>query len=355
MECKVIRRVEEWEQMAEAWNALLSESASHVPFLRYEYLRTWWNTRGGGEWPTGELAIVAAWEGEQLIGVAPLFFVENRDAEPALMLLGSVEISDYLDIIARPEDVSRFLNELLPFLAAPDLARPDSSGQDSSGPDLSGWKVLDWYNILGDSPTLPALEQAAETQGWTYRVENLQHSPHIPLPGDWETYLASLDKKQRHEIRRKMRRVENAEVPARWYIVSNGAVIQEEAQAFIDLMAQDPSKADFLTEPMRQQMLDTLCCAFQEGCLQLAFLEVGGEKAAGYFSFDYRDRIWVYNSGLDVRFREYSAGWVLLGYLLHWAIEHKREEFDFLRGNEDYKYRFGAVDRYVMRAVVRRS
>jgi CelD/BcsL family acetyltransferase involved in cellulose biosynthesis len=362
MECKVIRTVEEWEQIASAWNTLLAGSASHVPFLRYEYLRTWWNTKGGGEWPDGELAIVTAWEGQHLIGVAPLFSAENRDGEPALMLLGSIEISDYLDIIARPENVTRFLSELLPFLAGLDTARPGSANSGSANPGSangSGWKVLDWYNILEDSPTLPALEQSASALGWAYQAEKLQHSPHVPLPKDWETYLAGLDKKQRHEIRRKMRRMEG-ENQARWYIAANGgatgaaATIEAEGRAFLDLMAQDPSKAAFLTEPMRRQMLDTLLCAHQEGCLQLAFLEVGGEKAAGYFNFDYRDRIWVYNSGLDARFREHSPGWVLLGYMLQWAIENGRQEMDFMRGNEDYKYRFGAVDRFVMRAAVRR-
>jgi CelD/BcsL family acetyltransferase involved in cellulose biosynthesis len=86
--------------------------------------------------------------------------------------------------------------------------------------------------------------------------------------------------------------------------------------------------------------------------LQLAFLEVDGEKACAYFNFDYANRIWVYNSGLDRKFMDISPGWVLLGYLLEWAIDHKRSEFDFMRGNEDYKYRFGAVDRQVMHVKV---
>jgi CelD/BcsL family acetyltransferase involved in cellulose biosynthesis len=52
---------------------------------------------------------------------------------------------------------------------------------------------------------------------------------------------------------------------------------------------------------------------------------------------------------------DYSPGWVLLGYLLRWANENHYKEFDFMRGDEEYKYRFGAVDRYVMRAVVHRN
>jgi CelD/BcsL family acetyltransferase involved in cellulose biosynthesis len=103
---------------------------------------------------------------------------------------------------------------------------------------------------------------------------------------------------------------------------------------------------------MRQQMTKTIHCAFDEGCLQLSFLEIDGKKAAAYLSFDYLDRIWVYNSGLDRQFMEYSPGWVLLAYLLRWSNENHRSEFDFMRGDEDYKYRFGAIDRFVVRAVI---
>jgi len=46
-----------------------------------------------------------------------------------------------------------------------------------------------------------------------------------------------------------------------------------------------------------------------------------GKRAAGYLNFDYLNRIWVYNSGIDQRFLDLSAGWVLLGHLLQWANE----------------------------------
>ena len=93
--------------------------------------------------------------------------------------------------------------------------------------------------------------------------------------------------------------------------------------------------------------------AFDEACLQLVFLKIGGEFAAGYLNADYLNRIWVYNSGLDRRFMEYSPGWVLLGHLLQWANENKRDELDFMRGDEEYKYRFGAVDRHIMRVTLK--
>ncbi len=345
MEYSLIVTTQQFNLLVSEWNELLSESASHVPFLRHEYLSTWWQTRGGGEWPQSDLAIVTARRGGRLVGVAPMFFSNNRDHEPALLFLGSIEVSDFLDVIARKEDIPEFIRGLLAFVNSP------AFGQ---GSKLSTWKVLDWYNLLDTSPTLAALSQLAQEAGLVYRQEILQHSPYIPLPGDWDTYLAGIDKKQRHEIRRKIRRVEESQIPVRWYLVEDQSTLKIEADAFLALMAQDPDKQNFLTPPMREYMASVIFCAFQAGCLQLAFLEVGGEKAAGYFSFNYLNRVWVYNSGIDRRFNEYSPGWVLLGYLLKYANENQIKEFDFMRGDEDYKYKFGGVDRFVLRAVVRR-
>ncbi len=322
--------------LAEEWNALLAISEPNTPFLRYEYLRAWWQGRGGGEWPQAEVAIVLARRNGQLIGIAPLFQARNAQGEEALLLLGSRAISDYLDIISPVTERPRFLSALLDFLQAP----PNSTLR---------WQVLDWWNLLEDSPTIPLLRQEAQARGWSYEIEPTDHAPRVPLPGDFEAYLANLDKKQRHEIRRKMRRALENGQDVRWYIAQEASALEAEMEAFLNLMAQDPKKAAFLTPAMRAQMRLLMQAAFQGGWLQLAFLEVDGKKAAAYLNFDYANRIWVYNSGLEPDFRDLSPGWVLLGHLLQWANEQGRLEFDFMRGDEEYKYRFGGLDRLVMR------
>ena len=169
------------------------------------------------------------------------------------------------------------------------------------------------------------------------------------LTGNFEAYLATVDKKQRHEIRRKMRRAEESGRSVRWYIVRDEATLEAEIDAFLALMEMDENKAKFLSDVMRSQMRATIHTAFRHGWLWLAFLEVDGQKAAAALNFDYRNRLWGYNSGVDVRFMELSPGWVLLAYVLQWAAENGRSEFDFMRGDEEYKYRFGAVKRHVMR------
>ena len=322
--------------LEQEWNALLDNSPCHVPFMRFEYLETWWQTRGGGEWPPeSRLALVLGRRDGHLAAVAPLFHVPDFQGKPALLLVGSIEVSDYLDLLCPVEDLAEFCYGLMDYLP---------------GAGLPAWESLELYNLIELPPTLPALEQAAAAKGWKVASGRLQHSPLISLADDWEAYLAGIDKKQRHEIRRKLRRAEESPIPVDWHIHNDPDTLDTAMKDFMRLMAKDPDKAAFLTPKMEEFMHQVARCAFEKDCLNLAFLEVGGQKAAGYLSFQYLNRLWVYNSGLDPAFREQSPGWVLLAKLIQWAIANHFSELDFMRGDEDYKYRFGAADRFIVRA-----
>ena len=318
------------------WNALVEQSIIDTPFSRHEYLSEWWKTLGGGEWNSAQLVLVSATEEDQLIGIAPLFHAEH-DGQRALMLVGSIEISDYLDLIVRPDDHARFLAGLLDFLA--------SSATDD-------WSALDWYNLPDSSPTLAALKAESEKRGWNHHEEIYRPTPRITLNGSFEEYLSRLEKKQRHEIRRKMRRAAESDKNVRFHVIDSTSDIEFEMNAFFDLMVQDPNKEKFLHPEMREQMTVTIRNAFERGYLWLAFLEVNGSKAAASLNFDYKNKLWGYNSGVGREHMELSPGWVLLAHVIQWCTEHGRTEFDFMRGDEEYKYRFGGVNRFVMRARV---
>lgn len=330
------RDFSEFSLRAESWNALVEQSIADTPFSRYEYLSEWWKTLGGGEWQSAELVLVSASENDQLIGIAPLF-IADYDSQRALLLVGSIEISDYLDLIVREQDLPRFLSGLLDFL---------SSSFDGR------WSALDWYNLPDSSPTLAALKTEAEKRGWTHHQEIYRPTPRIPLNGSFEEYLSRIDKKQRHEIRRKMRRAAEADENVRFYVVDKDSDIEPELESFLHLMLQDPQKAEFLHEVMRDQMSNSIRAAHAYGYLWLGFLEVDGQKVAASLNFDYKNKLWGYNSGVSRAHMELSPGWVLLANTIQWCCENGRYEFDFMRGDEEYKYRFGGVNKYVMRAKI---
>jgi CelD/BcsL family acetyltransferase involved in cellulose biosynthesis len=333
MPIEFIRDVPSWDRLTAEWNTLLARSTAEYPFLRCEFLRAWWDHLGGGEWPSGELQIAVWKENGAILGIAPLF-CSRRDGDPRLLLIGSAEISDYLDVMAVPDQLPKFCANLLDALAA--LPAQE-------------FGTLDLFNLQADSPTIPIFERETARRGWALERAPLQVCPVIDLPPSWEEYLSALDKKSRHEIRRKLRRAEGGEEKLELKI--HGASGMGE---FFRLMACDEHKASFLTPAMRAQFQAIAGAAEQAGMLELAFLEIGGEKAAAYMTFAFRNRIWVYNSGMDPHYAAASPGWVLLAMLIRRAIESGCRAFDFMRGDEPYKFQWGGKGEPILRLTVRR-
>ena len=335
MTIELIQSTTDFLQLKENWNALLTQSASHVPFLRHEFLSQWWTNLGGGEWDNGELAILIQRDGDhKLTGIAPLFISDQK-----IHFIGSYEIADYLDLIATPNDLSEFISEIIDYLSS-NLA--------------PAWKTMDLYNIPEHSPTIGVMEDAARSAGFQTSVDILQPAPAVQLPSSWQAYLDSLEDRYRQEISRKTRNADSYFLPVDWYIVDEKHDLDQEIEAFFDLMANNLEKEKFLTDQMKKQIKDSARVAFDEGWLQLVFLVVGDIKAAGYMNFDFDEKIWIYNSGINTVFENLSPGWVLLGRIIKWSIEQGKTKLDFMRGDEIYKYQFGGIDQNVIHLQISR-
>jgi CelD/BcsL family acetyltransferase involved in cellulose biosynthesis len=318
------------------WTELLGKSANDTFFLTPDFQRTWWRHLG-----EGELFLLTAREGDDLLGVAPLFATSESGGAVTLQTVGCVDVSDYLDWVTYQGREEEVLDAFLSFLAEPG--------------DLS-WDVIDLCNIHRDSPTLQILPGLAESKGWTTLVKVQEVCPVVDLPDNWDDYLAALRGKDRHELRRKTRRAEATEGIG-WFIVGPEHQLADEVESYLELMAKSsPDKAEFLTPEMREFFRELCQFTFDAGWLQLSFLEVEDRRLASYISFVYNNRVLVYNSGLDWEADPgFGAGIVLTGYLVNYAIEEGRAEFDFMRGNERYKYRFGGQDVTVHRVEIRRE
>jgi CelD/BcsL family acetyltransferase involved in cellulose biosynthesis len=338
MEIRFITDESEFINLRGEWDQLLAGATTRTPFQRHDYLEDWWSTLGGGEWKGGNLRIAAGRDSSgQLVGIAPFFNTETEDGRNRLLFLGSIEISDYLDLIVYEERASEFSTELIGAL------------------EDQPWDMLDLYNIPSASGTIDHLSNSAGKLGWRVERERIEPSPVIYLAGSWDDYLASLESKQRREFRRKMRRAAEFPASVTWRIVGEGDDLAEEMDEFMDLMALDPKKHGFLTQEMRDQFHRTALTAHEGGWLQLALLEVGGKPVCGYYNFDLNGRLWIYNSGIDPDYYNLSPGWVLMGHLIKWALENDRTAVDFMRGDEEYKFRLGGSDDSIDRLTISRD
>ncbi len=330
MKTQLYTDVAAWQELEPEWNALLKSSASDTIFLTWEWQATWWEHLGEGE------LRVAAFRDDAgaLAGIAPLF----RRADQ-LALVGGVEVSDYLDLIAargREPEV---------YAACADLL---------ASADFAGWTRVQLSNIPAESPIHAHFESIARARGW--RVESRQEevAPFIELPATWDAYLETLDKKQRHELRRKMRRI--AEVPHRWLTLDRTEDIAAGVRDFIELHKKSrPDKNVFMDARMQDFFAAMARVLHARGWLELAFLEIEDARAASIFNFVYNNDVLVYNSGYDPEnFRAHSPGVVLFAFSLQDAIAARRRRYDFLQGNEEYKYRFGARDRQILELTITR-
>jgi CelD/BcsL family acetyltransferase involved in cellulose biosynthesis len=324
-----------FDTLAPEWNELASRSQTNTPFQRAEFQRVWWKHFGHGN-----LCVLTMRDDNgALAAIAPIF------VDPAeggtVRWVGGEEIADYLDLLAPAADMEMAARVMWDWLISPD------------GPD---WKRMVLSNTPQWTQTLNHLHASAVTSGRQAAIIQLDVCPVVTLPNTFDAYLKQLDSKQRHEINRKLRRAQGSEDAVTWHIADRRQDIGEETNVFMDLMERaSPHKAAFLTPQMRAAFRDTFAVMHAAGLLQLAFLEVGGKRAAAYAQFDYAGRIWVYNSGLDPQVGgPLSPGWVLLARLIEDAINNGRREYDFMQGNEDYKYRFGGKDTHVFRLVVER-
>jgi CelD/BcsL family acetyltransferase involved in cellulose biosynthesis len=338
VQTEIYSTTEGFEALKIEWNELLHDSAADTIFLSYQWQTTWWKNLGVGT----PLLIAVRDEIGRLLGLAPLFRFINVEEAWELSTIGCVDVSDYLDIIIRRGFENDVYAALLDILGRPDVMN-------------ASWDVISLCNIPQTSPTLDIFSRMAKDRG--YRVECLVQEvcPIVTLPDTWDMYLQNLEGKERRELRRKMRKA-NPNNGVDWYIVGPEHDLDVEVETFIELMAlSHQDKAGFLHDNHRNFIHQITREAWDAGWLELAFLTVRGQPAASMLNFVYRNRTLLYNSGLDAEnFLRLSPGIVLTAQLVKHSIQEKREAFDFLRGDERYKYQLGGVDTTVNQLLIRK-
>ncbi len=314
------------DSLEAAWNDVLPASATDSIFLTPRWQRLWWKHFGEGAEP-----LVFALEHDgTTVGIAPMYL---RDGE--LSLMGSTEVCDYGDFVLPAEHCTGGLSALFAHL------------------EPLPWSTLVLHSVPGESPTLDFL-RALDSR---YQVDIAQEdvAPQLELGGDWEVYLSGLSKKDRHELRRKFRRLDAAG-DVKFVTCTDHGALPSDVTDFLKLHRESrDDKAAFMTDHMEAFFRETVTEFLGDGTARLSFLEVNGNRAAAILAFDYRNDRLLYNSGFDQAFGYLSVGLLLKALSLREAIEGGKRRYDFLRGNEPYKYDLGAVDRPIYQCTVRRA
>lgn len=313
-----------FDDICTEWNELLVDSAADQIFLTCEWQLTWYRAyQPGPLW-----VLLVRDDAGQLQGIAPWFIDVEPDGARVVRTVGCVDVTDYLDVIARRDWESEVFVALADFVTA----------------HTGAFDEIRLCNIPAGSRALVMLPDVVAARGLAATVSLQEVCPVVALPEKFTDYLGALDKKNRHELRRKLRRATGF---VDWYIVGPEHDLKDELAQFMRLMAASSAdKAKFLDDPQNWAFFEMVVPVMAaRGWLQLAFLTVGDIPAAAYLNFEYNNRVLVYNSGHDPNEHGHlSPGIVLLARLIEHAIHQRRATFDFLRGDEAYKYDMGGKD-----------
>lgn len=310
-----------------AWETLLSASPAGHVFYTPQWQQAWWRTFGADS----DLNLLSATRNGEVVGIIPL-----RRHGDRLAFIGSSDVCDYMDFVIGEGHERAALSALLDFL------------------EPLEWTSIDLQSLLPDSIALSHFAPLAREQG--YRVETTAEdvSPQLALPAEWEGYFSLLGRKDRHELRRKMRRL--SEVEYRFTMSGDWESLHDDLGDFFRLftLARDDKRC-FLTDRMNGFFDAMARSVAPRGYLRLAFLEVGGSRAAAAMCFDCWDHFHLYNSGYDPAYASLSVGLVCKALCIKEGIIEGKRHFDFLRGAEPYKYDLGGRDVPISRCVVARG
>lgn len=172
-------------------------------------------------------------------------------------------------------------------------------------------------------------------------VEDADACPLLTLPASWNGYMTMLSGKNRHELKRKLRKGQEIETHR---LDADGIAI-----LFALMIASDARKASFLTESVRAFMMDIAKIFQSRHWLRLCVSYFQARPIGVLFSFNSDRHIYLYNSGFDPHYSRFSPGIVSIARDLESAIAEGFTHYDFLRGDETYKLHFGASIRHTVR------
>ena len=283
-------------------------------FVLPAWLKVWWSVFSNESTPY----ISAVRDKDRLIGIAPLL-VKGEEAR----FMGDPDVCDYQDFIVAPGRGREFFENLLDHLRQQGIGR------------------LDLNMVRADSRVLTELVAVAKSLKCEVSCEPEDVTLELDLPSSWDKFLGKLTGKQRHEVRRKLRRLNEAG-DINYRLVEDFAQVMDEMETFLTLFGLSRSdKAAFMTSQMAKYFRSLAETMAKANLLKMYFLDLDGTPAAAVMCFDYNSTIYLYNNGYDGQFSSLSVGLLSKVLTIKDSISKGRKKYDFLKGTEEYKHRLG--------------
>ena len=317
---RVLTRVEDLQTIRADWEQLFEDCPWATPFQTPAWQIAWWNELGGGE-----LRLITLWGGRRLVALLPMFLWGDPGAR-RLSFVGA-GISDYQDALVAEDAREEGTRRLLGALASLD----------------DEYAACEIEDVPYGSPLL----STPPPPGVRIQVEEIGASLNVPLPASFAELERGLPWRFRRSLRTARNHLERAPC-VEWVLASRDEVDDLISELFRlhRLRWQSRRESGVLWDARVQAFHRTAARLLSEsGRLRLWGLRLRGAFVAILYGFEHRGRTFAYLTGFDPGAEALSPGVAILRRAIEHAIAAGGSEFDMLRGNEAYKYRWNARER----------
>jgi CelD/BcsL family acetyltransferase involved in cellulose biosynthesis len=316
-----------WER---PWWELAAAAPGATPFQTPGWLLPWWRRLG-----SGALAALLVRDEDRLRALA-VFTSRTEDGTRRLRWAGA-GISDYLTALVDPRATHPAWALLLRGLSSL-LAEADAATLD---------------NVPEGDPLFAALERLPPWWSWRRSADAVCLA--APLPPDARPRICL---KAAAATRRLAR-----EAPVTFTDLRGTDDDPDRRRALMEALFElhgqrwraRGGEGVMASEEIRQHHREASEALHRRGLLRLHALEHAGATVGVCYAFLFRARLWMYLCGYTPSLERFSPGSILVDRARASARAEGAMVMDFLRGEEAYKYRWGALPRATFRVDIARS
>ena len=304
------------------WNEVLERSKDKNPYLTWEYLLTYWRHFGKEK----KLRILYIENENKIIAIAPLRQSRYKFAH----LLGYDVIeplayrhSDYTGLILSEKEaecLKLFLNRLV---------------------EHDDWDFIYLYDIPGTS-IIPHLLPRISEPIPKFELEEGVICPYITIPDSMDILMRGLSAKFRKNLRRSIKNLQKDYGKVELKRYDEFSSVEEAMNLFFELHQKRwKSKGKlgvYSSQKIRDFSLDVSKVFANNEWLALYFLTVNEEPIASQYCLEYKQKMHYGLGGFDPDYSKYSVGNLITAKVIEKCIERKIKEYDFLKGDEPYKF-----------------
>ena len=319
--------VQQFVEIASEWESMNENNKNGNLFLSWHWNYTWWKTFNKNR----SIYILTFRNNQELVGILPMYRQKKRHWTgmrfTVLSFMGTENTSsEHLSFLYRSGFERAVVREFINFLER----------------NKDQWDIVQIRDFADDTVIVGMLQAESKNRGFTLLFDRTEICPYLTLPQSNDIFYANLSSNMRYNIRRRKRQLKKLgfEMHVKDKFDRNNSAFTEMVRLHNARWQMDSLPGNFRSQAIQTFHKELLVSKIEQCKPLLFFLSNNEMNIAAIYAFQCRDKLLYYQGGYDPAYSKYSPGLTLTALVIEYAISKGLKEYDFLRGDEEYKWKW---------------